>query len=376
MRIGFIVNNYPPHLGGLELHVQSLARQLTRFGHEVAVITLDHSDELAAKPTPLNDFHQQPFADQAVRVLRVPKKLNIGDVFSLPTFKSIRTIIRAVRQANLDVISVHTRFFPLTWLGVAIGAKLHMPVILTEHGSDFVSHNSASITAAAKAVDLTLGRWSHRHATKVLGVSTAVTSFVKKLSDIDATVFFNAVAPPDLALNRHAATHLVFIGRLVYGKGWGEFIRIASELKAQMPEISATIVGGGPDEPAVRAAAPDWMRVTGRIAQDEAIALLAGSTLINPTVLSEGFQTTVVEAITNGGRVVGYPEPASEALRDAGAPVTLVAQGDEAALLAAVREALLHPKAPFSSAESAEWTWPQRAREYEATCVAVLSQHK
>lgn len=368
MRIGFIVNNYPPHMGGVEQHVYSLAMELAKLGHQISVITLADKKIIQASSSRKKSLDNNSKAESAVKVLRIPRWFNVGDVFSLPTPLGLGKILCAVKRANLDLISVHTRFFPLTWLGVFLGKYLNIPVLLTEHGSDFVINDSPLITFASKVVDYTFGRLALRNATRVLGVSPAVSNFVKKLAGVDAKVFFNAVAPPDSFTRHHSPTHLVFIGRLVPGKGWETFVRIAEVLKKDFPSLSATIMGGGVDEQKVRSACPNWIRVTGQIPHSIVIKEIAGSTLVNPTILSEGFQTTVVETVVNGGRVVGYPEPASLALRESGAPVKIVKRGDEDALLEATRETLLHPAHGLSLKEAEIWTWPWRTKEYEVTC--------
>lgn len=376
MRIGFIVNNYPPHMGGVEQHVHSLAFELAKLGHQISVITLADKKIIQSSSSHKKSLDNNSNAESAVRVLRVPCWFNVGDVFSLPTPLGLGRILCAVKRANLDVISVHTRFFPLTWLGVLLGKYLNTPVLLTEHGSDFVINDSPLISFASKVVDCTFGRFALRNATRILGVSPAVSNFVKKLAGVDAKVFFNAVAPPDSLIKRHPPTHLVFIGRLVPGKGWETFIRIAKVLKKDIPGLSATIIGGGVDEQKVRTASPSWIDVTGQIPHSTAIKELAGSTLVNPTVLSEGFQTTVVETVVNGGRVVGYPEPASVALRESRGPVKIVKRGDQEALLEAARETLLHPQPALSLKAAEKWTWPWRTKEYESTCRKLINDYK
>lgn len=368
IRIGFIVNNYPPHMGGVEQHVHSLAMELAKRGHQISVITLADKKLIQSNSSRKESLDNNSKAESAVKVLRIPRWFNVGDVFSLPTPEGLGKIVRAVKRADFDVISVHTRFFPLTWLGVFLGKYLNIPVLLTEHGSDFVINDSPLITFASRAVDCTFGRLALRNATRVLGVSPAVTGFVERLAGVDATVFFNAVAPPDSLIKRHPSTHLVFIGRLVTGKGWETFIRIAKVLKKDIPGLSATIIGGGVDEQTVRTSSPRWIQVTGQIPHSTAVKELAGSTLVNPTILSEGFQTTVVETVVNGGRVVGYPEPASEVLRKAGAPVTIVKRGDESALLEATRETVLNSPPVLAAEKVGKWAWPWRAKEYEGIC--------
>ena len=40
MRIAFIVNSYPPRLGGLESHIYHLSVSLAQLGHDVYVLTI------------------------------------------------------------------------------------------------------------------------------------------------------------------------------------------------------------------------------------------------------------------------------------------------------------------------------------------------
>src|SRR5665647_1715980 len=42
MRLLFLTDFYPPHIGGLERHVQTLAREFAKRGHCVSVATMRH----------------------------------------------------------------------------------------------------------------------------------------------------------------------------------------------------------------------------------------------------------------------------------------------------------------------------------------------
>src|SRR5262245_36479280 len=44
MKILLASDFYPPHVGGMELHVRSLARQLQAQGHEIGVVTTESID--------------------------------------------------------------------------------------------------------------------------------------------------------------------------------------------------------------------------------------------------------------------------------------------------------------------------------------------
>ena len=99
MRIAFIVNSYPPRLGGLESHIYHLSVSLAQLGHEVYVLTI--SD----KPG-----HRQ---EEGVDIRTDRRHFPIADIISFPALGATRAIARFLREHRLDVVSVHTRFFPL-----------------------------------------------------------------------------------------------------------------------------------------------------------------------------------------------------------------------------------------------------------------------
>src|SRR5690606_21975602 len=113
--------------------------------------------------------------------------------------------------------------------------------------------------------------------------------------------------------------------------------------------------------------------VHGPVTPSRVQELLAGGILVNPTRLSEGFQTTLLEALAVGAEIVSYPVPGLAALVANGAPVREVPIGDRAALAEAILAALRHPQGPFDRPALVAWSWPARAAHY-AAIVASLRQ--
>ncbi len=358
MRVAFVVNNYPPRVGGLENHVAALARRLAENGHDVVVHTLSETNHGAS-------------IEHGVRVVRWPELFQIGGLLGFPTPRAARAIVRAVR-ADADAISVHTRFFPLTWLGV-FAAGRRIPVVHTEHGSDHVASPSRMIRWGSRLVDVTLGRWSLRRAGQVVGVSDEVVAFVARLAGVRARVFFNAIEMPVVTAGEiEPRRHLVFVGRMVPGKGWEDFL---DAVRAQDADVTGEVLGDGSDLPAVHARVAELgleqrVGVRGRVPPSDVFAALAGAILVNPTRLSEGFQTTLLEALAVGARVVTYPVPGVDVLTADGAPLHVV-DADPSALAAGVRQALVDAAEAWPRERVAAWTWPVRAREYEKLLAAV-----
>lgn len=368
MRIVFVVNNYPPRVGGLENHVSSLARHLAAAGHDVVVHTMSDAGTRATTSS-----------EQGVEVHRWPEAFQIGGLLGFPTPAAARGLWRAITRSGADLVSTHTRFFPLTWLAVAAARAARLPVVHTEHGSDHVASPSPVIKVGSRVVDETFGRLSLRGADAVLGVSDEVVAFVRKLSGVRGRVFHNAIEVPDAAgAPADLRRHLVFVGRIVPGKGWEDFLEVVASVG---DDVTAEVLGDGQDLPALRRRAAalglgQRLVIRGRVPMAEVFAALAGAILVNPTRLSEGFQTTLLEALAVGARVVTYPVPGTALLAAQGAPVTVVDRSADA-LLAGVRSRLDDDAgAVWGAEEIAAWSWPARSREYVELVAGVRSRRE
>ena len=117
----------------------------------------------------------------------------------------------------------------------------------------------------------------------------------------------------------------------------------------------------------------DVVDIPGRVTPAQVRQAIAGATLVNPTVLSEGFQTTLLEAIAEGGRVVTFPVPGAQLLEAQGAPVNITSARTVESLSKAVTAMLRAPKAPASRELLEQWSWPVRARQYEQIAARVLA---
>ncbi|MDC4232645.1 glycosyltransferase family 4 protein [Actinomyces sp. B33] len=368
MRIAMIVNSYPPRMGGLESHIQNLAEGLVAQGHRVWVLTI------SADPGRR--------VDGGVEVLTGRSHLPIADVISFPAPGARRSISRFLRAHAIDLVSVHTRFFPMSLIGVRAARACAIPVVHTEHGSGFVASPSPLISWCSRLVDVTAGRYVLRHADRVLGVSAQAADFAGRLGGVPARVFHNAITPPLVrgeVVDRPG--RLVFVGRIVEGKGWDDFLHAVAALRARGHEVDGEVLGAGPcleDARALRASLglDGAVDLRGRVSADEVRRSLAGATLVNPTVLSEGFQTTLLEALAEQGRVVTYVVPGAELLRDAGAPIVICPEKTRESLVESLEGMLAVPGEPAPAELIDEWTWPVRSREYARIAEEVVAERR
>lgn len=358
----FVVNNYPPSVGGVETHVLHLAGEIAASGSRATIVTLAEaaSDRMEGN----------------VRVVRLQRHFPVAGVISFPAPGASKRIAAAFGNDQVTAISTHTRFFPMSAVGARVAKRIGAPVIHTEHGSDFVRSSSPVVSIASRLVDLTVGRWVLRNADLVLGVSEQVVAFVGRLAHVHATVFYNAI---DVAKWSNVTVrpttdelpHFGFLGRLVAGKGWDDLLEAAAQIRhrGNLGRFRIDIMGDGPDRSRLenRVASlglGDVVRVHGQVPPETVRDLLTAGILVNPTVLSEGFQTTLLEAIAVGGQIVSYPVPGIDQLIADGVPVEIVQAGDQTALAVAMEAVALRPRPVLDPSILSKWSWDERGREY------------
>lgn len=368
MRVAFVVNTFSPRMGGLEQHLSHLCDGLARRGHSVTVLTIsDHR----------GDRH-----DGGVRVLTGRAHFPVADVISFPSLGSQAAIARFLQRERIDIVSTHTRFFPMSFVGLRAAHEAGIPVVHTEHGSGFVTSSSPVIAVASRIVDLTMGHYVLHHADTVLAVSEEAASFAQRLGGRPVSVFHNAIDPTASGPNViDRPAHLVFVGRLVPGKGWETFLDSVHTLRTRGRSVSGEILGTGVDLPRVRERVRELgleqvVSVRGRVSPDAVRKALAGATLVNPTVLSEGFQTTLLEALAERGRVVTYDVPGAELLRRQGLPVRISPNRDTASLVEALTVHLNAPLELASPDKMEEWTWPVRSGQYEEILTGTIADYR
>lgn len=115
-----MVGQFPPHVGGVGVHIHTLSKELVRQGHEVYVITYPHKD--------IEDI-------DGIHVIGT-KGLNIpgirGLMFKVNAKKALEEL---VEKEDIDIIHGHY-LFPAGAAAVEVGNEHGIKTYVTAHGSD------------------------------------------------------------------------------------------------------------------------------------------------------------------------------------------------------------------------------------------------
>lgn len=115
-----MVGQFPPHFGGVGVHIHTLSKKLVECGNEVYVITYPHKD--------IKDI-------DGIHVIGT-KGINIPGVRGLMFKKNARKALeQLLEKVDIDIIHGHY-IFPAGAAAVEVGKKHNIKTYVTAHGSD------------------------------------------------------------------------------------------------------------------------------------------------------------------------------------------------------------------------------------------------
>lgn len=115
-----MVGQFPPHVGGVGVHIHTLSKELVKQGHEVYVITYPHKD--------IKDI-------DGIHVIGT-KGLNIPGVRGLMFKKNAKKALEnLLEKEDIDIIHGHY-IFPAGAAAVEVGNEHGIKTYVTAHGSD------------------------------------------------------------------------------------------------------------------------------------------------------------------------------------------------------------------------------------------------
>jgi rhamnosyl/mannosyltransferase len=310
LRICHLGKFYPPAPGGVETHVQTLARAQARAGADVQVVCANHRDargvdvtwkSLVSTPT-VNEV------DEGVRVTRLGRRASVSRLDLCPQ------LIGAVRAMcrNVDILHVHA---PNPTMFLALAGQPLLPMLVVTHHSDVIKQRFLGRVFAPL-------EWGvHQRTSLVLTTSDAYVDGSSVLQRMRQKVkclplglrLEPFVRPSDEAIEHRARLRArlgeplwLSVGRLVYYKGLATAVDALAEVSGRL-----LVVGTGPDERALKARAlergvADRIEWAGNIGVDELVgAYHAATALWFPSnARSEGFGLVQVEAMASGCPVI------------------------------------------------------------------------
>ena len=293
MKILLIAQNYPPHIGGVETVLGTLAPRMVADGHRVTVVTTDRdpaypeSEEregvsihrtmayAALLARDLDGIGRETDRLAAIKRAFAPDLVHVH-VSDPGLFVHLRTL---KAHACPTVLTIHVRL-PEKTLG--------------ERSTLFQGFAEASaITAVSHAIQLE--------------IETIAPSIATKVSTLYFGLQEAPLAPADLNFDRPT---ILCVGRLVAEKGFDVAIEAFARLREQYPGIHLEIAGDGPERTNLEAQATslsvsDGVEFLGWVDPQKVPALMNTATIVVvPSRWREALGLVAIQAAQMGRPVV------------------------------------------------------------------------
>lgn len=305
---------YVPHMGGVERYTYNLARELIGMGHQVTVVT--------------SNTEQTPGylrSEEGIEVYALPCFPLLNGRLPIPKKNgAYRDLFQKLACEKYDAVIINTRFYFHSLIGAKFAKKHGIPSIVIEHGS-------AHLKMGAKPLDLLCGWYEHgitallkRYCTDFYSVSDAACKWLSHFGISAKGILYNAV--PEAEIEALLASREVsfrekynipkdapvfsFIGRLVAEKGAKSavdgFLRACAKTE-QKPYL--IVAGDGALFETLSEKQTEHILFLGAVPYAQAIALHRESDFYLLPSDSEGFCTSVLEAIVCDSVVVATDVP-------------------------------------------------------------------
>lgn len=291
-----MVGQFPPHFGGVGVHIHTLSKELVRQGHEVYVITYPHKE--------IKDI-------DGIHVIGT-KGLNIpgvrGLMFKINAKKALKEL---VEKEDIDIIHGHY-LFPAGAAAVEVGNELGIKTYVTAHGSDMFElykkqpFMRSPIKKVLKNAD---GVFAVSNALKHEIIATGVTGIANKTklswNSVDIEKFSNKENDSFKREYKLSDKPIVlFVGNLIKRKNVDSLLEAK---KVANSDYYLVIVGDGPLFKKLKKKAeedniPDVIFTGSR--NDVENIIPSCDVLILPS-FSESFGLVLIEALACGKPVIG-----------------------------------------------------------------------
>ncbi|MGW8267266.1 MAG: glycosyltransferase family 4 protein [Longimicrobiales bacterium] len=345
-----------PKAGGAEIHLHEIFGRLTRWGHEVHLLTSGFQGAETREEV------------DGIRVQRVGTRMSFGLV-------APRYIRRSLGAGGFDIVVEDLNKVP-----VFTPLLTETPVILLVHhlfGGTAFQEASLPVVTATWLLEKTIPRVYQGVGVVAVSRSTAEDMRDRGLEGPEIAIVPNGVDSDRFSPSSGVALAdrptLLYLGRLKRYKRVDLILRAVARLREEVDGIRLLIAGRGDHEGSLRALAErlglgETVSFLGYVSEEEKVRLFRSSWVHVLTSPKEGWGISALEAAACGTPTVASDSPG---LRDVvldGKTGTLVRHGDVGALAEALVGILRSPPTRLSMAREARsfaegFSWEGSARQ-------------
>lgn len=296
----FVNTHYFPFLGGIIQYTKNLAKELQKKGVHVVMVTLN-----------VANIAEYEVVD-GMEIYRLPCINFMDGRFPVPALnKRSKEILGIVKQKNINLMIINARFYLLSLFMARFGKKNKIETIVIDHGSSHLTMGSKLMTKLGECYEHVETFILKQFCKSFYGVSKASCEWLKHFGINAKGVLYNSVDVEFIQsvlenpvrdycreYNLPEDTVIVtFTGRLVVEKGILQLIEAVRNLRKKYPQVCLFVAGDGPLRTEIESKITEGVHLLGQVELEEIISLLKQSRILCLPSASEGFPTSVLEAV-------------------------------------------------------------------------------
>lgn len=328
-----IPSHFPTKGSGSGIYVSSIAKELMKLGHDVLVITPEHSkikEHFKTEPIIFHNgenkeyelsfnfpcFTTHPASNNTFYELTDEQRNSYVDAFE-------KKILKACNEFKPDII--HAQHI---WVASYVASKTGIPYIATAHGTCQMGFQKQGgepyREMALKAA---------QNAKRIFAISKPIMNDVIKLygvpkhqvvlmsNGMDKDKFYVMDIDKDKVLRKYNIPHydtiVSFAGKFTHFKGIDVLIRAAGKYEKELGEVATIVMGGGDLENEIKKLVKNLglkhIYFTGPLPQEEVAKIFNIASVSVAPSRREPFGLVAIEALACGTPVIatnegGFPE--------------------------------------------------------------------
>jgi phosphatidylinositol alpha-mannosyltransferase len=367
MRVALVSPYSWTYPGGVTRHIEALAVELDRQGHDVRVLA--PYDEDTRRTAVLHRGARPQRREMPEWLIPLggtigwPSNGAMSNLAGTPT--GVSRLRRELRAGGFDVVHVHEPVAPTIGWDVLTSAEAPLVGTFHAYSESRPPHVIANLMGARRKLN---------HLTQRIAVSEAAAWTARRFYGGRYRIVPNGVGLPSEGVPRvrrrapGEPLRIAFVGQAVERKGLPVLLRAFEALRAQAP-VELVVIGSTADELAPLLVEADGITALGRVDDAAKVAALREADLLAaPSLGGESFGMVLTEAFATGTPVVASDIAGYRAVVTDGRDGVLVPRGDATRLAETLRDLALDParveRLGAAAALTAErYAWPRIAEQ-------------
>ncbi len=287
MRIALCSDYFYPKIGGITTHIEGLAKALEERGHEVVIIT---------KKAKFND------RQHGLNVIRVNSFFNTSGVLDIPQTSELE---KRIKEFKPDVIHGHHAFSPISLLSIAIGKKLGIKTVLTNHSIQFL-YDFDYLWKPTSYVLFPYREYINT-ADRIIAVSKAAAKFISHFTSKKVKIIRNGINVNEFSpkVKLFDGKSVLFVGRFAHRKGIHILLEAFQKVKEEVENAHLTLVGSGYFSSIVSLLVKTLnlsknVSIVGQVKKEKLIEIYQNShVFVLPSLYGESFGIVLLEAMAS-----------------------------------------------------------------------------